>query len=222
MTGRVGMSGTPAVPRPTRQSVDVRRRHPVIRASRDQLAESLLAFAANDEVDVVARLVRLRREARIVAADDDAGLRTELADEPRDAERRRALKRHHRQPDDVGRPFANQPRDRAPHIAPHENEVGDGDPVVGVDVARERRERAVRHANRDRRHVLEGVGHRQQQDIHRRCASASLNHKPAQAEAYRAFRPRTCQEDVRPPAPCEIAKLLRRRQRGSLVRRSNW
>ena len=36
-----------------------------------------------------------------------------------------------------------------------------------VDVARQRRQRAVRHADRDRRHVLERVGHREQEDVHR-------------------------------------------------------
>ena len=42
-----------------------------------QLAERLLAFAADDELDVVAGLVRTRREARVVAADDDARCRTQ-------------------------------------------------------------------------------------------------------------------------------------------------
>ena len=50
----------------------------------------------------------------------------------------------------------------------HEDEIGDGDVMVGIEVARERGQRAVRHADGDRRHVLERVRHREQQDVHGR------------------------------------------------------
>ena len=47
-----------------------------------------------------------------------------------------------------------------------QDEVGDRDAVVRIDVARQRRQRAVRHPDRHRRHVLERIGHRKQQEVH--------------------------------------------------------
>ena len=46
-------------------------------------------------------------------------------------------------------------------------EIGDRHLVMAVDVARQRRETTVRHTHRERRRVLETVGHREQQDLHR-------------------------------------------------------
>ena len=46
--------------------------------------------------------------------------------------------------------------------------LGDCDVVVRVEVARERRQRAVGHADRDGRHVLERIRHREQQHVHGR------------------------------------------------------
>ena len=47
-----------------------------------------------------------------------------------------------------------------------EDQIGDRDAVMRIDVARQRRQRAVRHADRHRRHVLERIGHRQEQHVH--------------------------------------------------------
>ena len=57
------------------------------------------------------------------------------------------LEGHHRQADHVGR----EPRTRLDRLARrtlHEDQVGDGDAVVRIDVAGQRRERAVRHPHR--------------------------------------------------------------------------
>ena len=88
-------------------------------------------------------------------------------DEPREAQRRRALKGHHRKADDVGGGFLDETPHGLGHVRLRENEIGDDDAMMRVDVAGERRQRAVRHADGDRRHVLERIRHAQQEHIHR-------------------------------------------------------
>src|SRR5437879_4417865 len=100
----------------------------------EQLAERLFAFAADEEVDVRTSFVRLGRKTRIVAADDDARRRSERADEPRNLQRGGALKRHHRQADDVRFDIADQTLDGGPYARLHEDEVGDRDAMMGIDV----------------------------------------------------------------------------------------
>ena len=78
----------------------------------------------------------------------------------------RALEGHDREPDHVGRVLAQQALDGLADRVLSEDEVGHGDPVVGIDVAGEGRQRAVGHADGDARHVLERVGHREKQDVH--------------------------------------------------------
>src|SRR2546428_14182923 len=56
--------------------------------------------------------------------------------------------------------------DGGPYARLHEDEVGDRDAMMGIDVAGERGERAVRHADRYGRHVLERIRHREEQDVH--------------------------------------------------------
>ena len=59
-----------------------------------------------------------------------------------------------------------------------EDEVGDRDVMVGIDVPRERRQRPVRHPHRQRRRVLERVGHREEQTfmngLQNSCGGRSL------------------------------------------------
>ena len=86
-----------------------------------------------------------------------------------DLHRRRPLERHHRQTDDVRLELLQQARDRRSDAALDEDQVGDRHAVVPVDVAGERGERAVGNPDRHRRHVLERVRHRQQEDVHGRA-----------------------------------------------------
>ena len=116
---------------------------------------------------------RLRREARVVAADDDADVWLDRPDERDDSTRRAALKGHHRQPDQLGLEIAHQPLDRAAHRRLHEHQVGDRDAVMRVDIPGQRRQRAVGHPDRHRRGVLERIGHRQEQNPHRLPPDAS-------------------------------------------------
>ena len=68
----------------------------------DRLAKRHVALTANDDVDAeLGMRPRLRRQARVVATDDDADIRFQGSDERDDSPRRRALERHHRQADDV-------------------------------------------------------------------------------------------------------------------------
>ena len=132
-----------------------------------QLAEGQLPLAAHDEVHRRRRIgVRLGGQARVVAADRDPHARTEGPHQLDDAERRLPLEGHDRQADQRGLPFVDEALDGRPDLALHEDQVGDRDPVVGVDVAGQRAERPVRHADPDRRHVLERVRHRDEKDVH--------------------------------------------------------
>jgi hypothetical protein len=70
-----------------------------------------------------------------------------------------------------------------------EDQVGDSDGVVRIDIPRQGRERAVRHADGDRRHVLERVGHRQQQDLHRGLSRGKRCGGVYQAATRRAASP---------------------------------
>ena len=133
----------------------------------DQRTERPLAFAANEEIDR-RRLVGFRRQARIVAAGDDVRRRAQRAHQMHQLQRRCALKRHDRQADDVRFFVVQQALHHAPDRRLHQHEIRDGDVVVRVDVAGQRCQRPVRHPDGDRRHVLERVGHREQQDVHER------------------------------------------------------
>ena len=134
-----------------------------------QLAEGQLALAAHDEVDRRRAVgVGLGGEARIVAADGDPHVGAERAQELDDAQRRLPLKGHDRQADQIGLVIADEPLEGRAHLALHEHEVGDGDAMMRIDVAGQRAEGAVRHADADRGHVLERVRHRHEEDVH--CA----------------------------------------------------
>ena len=95
----------------------------------EQLAERQVAFAADDHVDAERRIrPRVRREARIVAADDDPDVGRERANERDDPARRAPLERHHREPDDVGLELADQPFDGRSDRGLREDQIGDRDP----------------------------------------------------------------------------------------------
>src|SRR2546427_2739631 len=99
-----------------------------------QLAERLLAFAANDEIDLGERVVRVGREARIVAAADDSRRGPDRAHEARDRHRRRALKGHHRQTDNVRLELAHEMRNGRADRRLDQDEIRDGHAVVRGDV----------------------------------------------------------------------------------------
>jgi len=67
---------------------------------------------------------------------------------------------------------------QAANLALNQNQVSDRHAVVRIDVSRKRSECAVGHANPDRRHVLEGIRHREQQHVHR-AQSLLLRNNPA-------------------------------------------
>ena len=156
-----------------------RQRHAPFECAQE-IAERPLPLAADDEVDAQVGVgPGLRRQARVVATDRDAHARRDGTHQRDDPSRGAALERHDRQADDVGLEVAHQPFDRAANGCLHQHQVGDRDLVMGVHVAGQRREGAVRHADGERRRVLERVGHREQQDAHScdatpgRCASQS-------------------------------------------------
>ena len=73
-------------------------------------------------------VVGLGREAGIVAAGDDRDAGLERADAAHQPQRRPALERHDREPDDVRLLVAHQPLDGLGDAVLHEDQVGDGDP----------------------------------------------------------------------------------------------
>src|SRR6185295_1863743 len=80
---------------------------------------------------------------------------------------RGALKRHHRHSDDIWTHVADESLDGLTYPRLNEDEVGDGDDMLRVDIAGKGREGPVRHADGDGRHVLERIWHREQEDVHR-------------------------------------------------------
>src|SRR5205807_130001 len=82
---------------------------------------------------------------------------------------RLALEGHDREPDDIGLLLGHEPLDRFSDPVLNEHQVRRGDPMVGIEVPGEGRQRPVRHPDGDRRHVFERVRHREQQDVHRRA-----------------------------------------------------
>ena len=98
---------------------------------------------------------RFRRQAWIVSADDDADIGLEGANERDHAARGGALKRHHRQADEIRPVLIDQLLDGAAHRRLGEDEIGDGNVVVRIEVAGKRDERTIRDPNRDGRRVLE-------------------------------------------------------------------
>ena len=133
----------------------------------DQLAERDVPLASHDEVDLpVASFVDVRGEARIVPADDDGCRRGKRSDERGQLLRGAPLKRHDRQPDEIRLEIPDESLDRFADAAVDQNQIGYRHTMVRVDVARQRPQRPVRHPHRHRRGVLEGVGHREQQNVH--------------------------------------------------------
>ena len=130
-----------------------------------QRSKRVLAFAAHERIDG-GGVIGVGREARIVAARDDVRARREAAEESGHGTRGGALERHDRQPDDVGLALADQPLDRGSDTALDQHQIRDRHLVMRIDVASERRERAVGHSDGHWRHVLERVGHRQEKHPH--------------------------------------------------------
>jgi hypothetical protein len=154
--------GDTAAGRPPRQAGNRRQARISLHRSQ-QFAERQLAFAAHDRVHTAVRSgVRFGREARIVAADDHTHRGDPLPDVTDQTHRRPALKRHHRQADDVGRVLLQQPLDSGQDAIVREDQIGDGDAMMRVEIAGQRRQRPVRHPDGDWRHVLERVRHREQ------------------------------------------------------------
>ena len=108
----------------------------------------------------------VRREAGIVAADDDPDVGSERAHEPDDPARGGPLEGHHREPDHVGLLLADEPFDGRANGRLREDQIGDRNVVMRIEIACERSERPIRHPHRYGRRVLERIRHREQQDAH--------------------------------------------------------
>ena len=72
--------------------------------------------------------------------------------------------------------------------------------VVRVDIAGQRCERAVRHADGQRRRVLEGVRHREQKDPHRRGPDYAASVQAVRRSSQDYAEPRTTNHE-REPGP---------------------
>ena len=151
---------------PIREPVDAGRRAACLERAH-QLSECDVAFAVHDDVHARSGVdVSLRREARIVPAHHHCRGRPQALHECNHLPRGLPLERHDRQAHDVRQHRPDQPRDRLANRTLRQDQVGNRHCVLRVDVAGQRRQRAVREAHRERRSVLERVGHREQQDFH--------------------------------------------------------
>ena len=136
-----------------------------------QIAERQLAFAADDEVDARSPAPRTppargsgrSRRRRRVTPGLIARIRRTSAQRGRAAGTSSPTGRRRR---DRGR--ASGARPSAAPASWTRIEIGDRDAMVPVDIAGERRQRAVRHPHRQRRRVLERVRHREEQYSHRK------------------------------------------------------
>ena len=100
-----------------------------------ELAKRQLALAAHDEVDARARIrVGVGRQARIVAADHYARGGPETPDQLDDPERGVPLEGHDREADEVRLDLAYQTLERLADPALDEDQIGDGHPMVRIDV----------------------------------------------------------------------------------------
>jgi len=132
-----------------------------------QFPEGDVTLAAHDDVHTGGGVfVGLGREACVVTSHHDSCRRSQGANEGNDLARGPALEGHHREPDEIGLQGRDEPGDGVPHRALHQDQIGDRNRVVRIDVARERGERTVREAHRQGWRVLERVGHREQQNPH--------------------------------------------------------
>ena len=132
-----------------------------------QLAEGNLAFAADNVIDAASGFhIGFGREAGIVAAHDDVNAGPQRAHQLNDAQRRLALEGHDGQANHVRLDFAYQPLHRFAHRVLHQDQVGRCHSVVRIDISRQRTQCSIGHPHRDRRHVLEGVGHGKEKYIH--------------------------------------------------------
>jgi hypothetical protein len=138
-----------------RQTRNIRERRPGFKSA-NHLSERDVAFAPDDHVrSPRGILVDLQRQARVVAADDDRGLRAQPADQRGDTLGGTALKRHDRQPDDVRLQRADQPLHGGPNAPVGEDQIPNRHGVVRVEIAGQRPERTIRHPRRDDGRVLE-------------------------------------------------------------------
>ena len=105
----------------------------------EELAEGELPLAAHDELDRPARSlgVGLRRQARIVAADHDPDVWQQRPDQADQPECGGALEGHDRQPHDLWLELPQEPLDCLAHPPLDQDQIGDCDAVVRLDVARE-------------------------------------------------------------------------------------
>ena len=153
----------------------------------NELAEGTFAFAADDEVNANRRISPgVRRQAGVVATNDDDGRRREGTNERDDASRGAALEGHHREADDVRCKVANQALDGGTDGVLREYQVGNGHLMMRVDVARQRGERAVGHADSQRRGVLERIGHGQQKNSHPTSGARILRRRATLVLFWRA------------------------------------
>ena len=93
-----------------RQSGDARQVAMMLERAQ-QLAQRVLAFAANEAIDRRAHRHRRPAPGWDRSRRPRSGPRAKAPNQPRDLERGRALEGHHRQPHDVGLEFAHQPLD---------------------------------------------------------------------------------------------------------------
>src|SRR4030095_2235982 len=127
-----------------------------------QLAKGDFTFAAHDGINVAVG-ISLRSHARVVTAHDYPHVCSQRTQQIDNFFRGLPLECHDREPHEVGLDRFHQLFDGRSNTSLRQDEVGDGDLVVRVDVSGERSERTVGHTNANRGCMLEGIRHGEQQ-----------------------------------------------------------
>src|SRR5258708_773956 len=131
---------------------------PTLLQGTQKFAKRDLAFATHDEIHIHS-FVGFAGKTRVVTAHHDFHSGFERTHQIDDAPSSPALEGHRGKPDHLRIELIHQPGDRVPHLTMAENQIGNRNLVVGIDVSCERGQSSVRHANGDRGHVLEIVWH---------------------------------------------------------------
>src|SRR5713101_5384853 len=107
---------------------------PTLLQGTQKFAKRDLAFAAHDEIHIHS-FIGFTGETRVVTAHHDFHSGLERTHQTDDAPSSPALEVHHGKADYVGIKLTNQPGDRVPHLTMAENQIGNCNLVVGIDVS---------------------------------------------------------------------------------------
>ena len=133
-----------------------------------QLAECDFAFPPNNKVHHSAGVIGVcvDGQTRIITAHDDLNAWSKRAHQVDDLLCCFALKSHHRKSHHIGIQLPHQFLDRLTDTPLNQDKVSNSNLVMWINISSQRRQSSVGHADTHCRHVLEGIRHGKQQNVH--------------------------------------------------------